>query len=75
MSKGNNARTSNYIFGECDARNSWFDRLGVTTVFGRWPALKPWTVEAGLITPPLKPKRQAIQARYAAEIEELYRGH
>jgi len=36
---------------------------------------EPWTVAAGLITPTLKPKRAAIEARYAAEIAELYRGH
>ena len=36
---------------------------------------EPWTVSAGLITPTLKPKRAAIEARYAAEIAELYRGH
>jgi len=36
---------------------------------------EPWTVSAGLITPTLKPKRAAIEERYAAEIAELYRGH
>ena len=36
---------------------------------------EPWTVANGLITPTLKPKRAAIEARYAAEIAELYRGH
>ena len=40
-----------------------------------WLSLQPWTVEAGLITPTLKPKRQAIQKKYAAQIAELYRGH
>jgi long-chain acyl-CoA synthetase len=40
-----------------------------------WLSLEPWTVAAGLITPTLKPKRLAIQARFAAEIAELYRGH
>jgi len=34
-----------------------------------------WTVAAGLITPTLKPKRLAIEARYAAEIAALYRAH
>lgn len=38
-------------------------------------SLEPWTVSAGLITPTLKPKRAAIEARYAGEIAELYRGH
>lgn len=36
---------------------------------------EPWTVAAGLITPTLKPKRAAIEARYATEIAALYRGH
>jgi long-chain acyl-CoA synthetase len=36
---------------------------------------EPWTVASGLITPTLKPKRAAIEARYAAEIAELYRRH
>jgi long-chain acyl-CoA synthetase len=32
----------------------------------------PWTVENGLITPTLKIKRQAVEQRYATEIEQLY---
>jgi long-chain acyl-CoA synthetase len=36
---------------------------------------QPWTLDAGLITPTLKPKRAAIEARYAEQIENLYRGH
>jgi long-chain acyl-CoA synthetase len=36
---------------------------------------EPWTVSAGLITPTLKPKRAAIEARYASQIADLYRGH
>lgn len=36
---------------------------------------EPWTVAAGLITPTLKPKRAAIEARYATEIATIYRGH
>jgi long-chain acyl-CoA synthetase len=38
-------------------------------------SLQPWTVAEGLITPTLKPKRPAIEQRFAAEIAELYRGH
>jgi hypothetical protein len=34
--------------------------------------LEPWTVQAGLLTPTLKIKRQAIEARYGSEIEALY---
>jgi long-chain acyl-CoA synthetase len=40
-----------------------------------WASLEPWTVAASLITPTLKPKRTAIEARFRAEINELYRGH
>lgn len=40
-----------------------------------WVSLEPWTVAAGLITPTLKPKRAAIEARYRTQIAELYRGH
>jgi len=36
---------------------------------------EPWTVDSGLITPTLKPKRPAVEARFAADIAELYRGH
>jgi long-chain acyl-CoA synthetase len=38
-------------------------------------SIEPWTVAAGLITPTLKPKRAAIEARYAAQIAALYQGH
>ena len=38
-------------------------------------SLDPWTVANGLITPTLKPKRAAIEARYSEEIAKLYRGH
>jgi long-chain acyl-CoA synthetase len=37
--------------------------------------LEPWTIDAGLMTPTLKPKRLAIEKQFAAEIAELYRGH
>ncbi len=37
--------------------------------------IEPWTIEAGLITPTLKPKRPALEARFAGSIEDLYRGH
>jgi long-chain acyl-CoA synthetase len=36
--------------------------------------LDPWTIPAGLMTPTLKLKRPALQARYASEIESLYSG-
>jgi long-chain acyl-CoA synthetase len=36
---------------------------------------QPWTIGAGLITPTLKPKRAAIESRFAAQIADLYRGH
>jgi long-chain acyl-CoA synthetase len=35
--------------------------------------LQPWTIEAGLVTPTAKPKRAAIEAKFAAEIDYLYR--
>lgn len=35
----------------------------------------PWTVESALLTPTLKPKRRAIEARFATEIAALYAGH
>ncbi len=35
--------------------------------------LEPWTVENGLITPTLKLKRNNLMARFAPEIERLYR--
>lgn len=38
-------------------------------------SVEPWTIDGGLITPTLKPKRLAIEKRFAAEIAELYRGH
>jgi long-chain acyl-CoA synthetase len=36
---------------------------------------EPWTIDAGLLTPTLKPKRPALEARFAEEIAGLYRGH
>jgi long-chain acyl-CoA synthetase len=38
-------------------------------------SLSPWTIDAGLITPTLKPKRLAIERRFASEIASLYVGH
>ena len=37
-----------------------------------WWSTEPWTIDAGLLTPTLKNKRTNIEARFAAEIEELY---
>jgi len=36
---------------------------------------EPWTVDEGLITPTLKPKRPALESHFARAIAELYRGH
>ncbi len=33
---------------------------------------EPWTIDEGLLTPTLKPRRQQIQRRFAAQIEALY---
>jgi long-chain acyl-CoA synthetase len=38
-------------------------------------SLEPWTVDNGLMTPTLKPKRPGVENRFAAEIAELYLGH
>jgi long-chain acyl-CoA synthetase len=38
-------------------------------------SLEPWTIDAGLVTPTLKPKRPALEKRFSSEIDELYRGH
>jgi long-chain acyl-CoA synthetase len=38
-------------------------------------SLSPWTIDAGLITPTLKPKRLAIERRFAGEVASLYEGH
>ena len=38
-----------------------------------WLTLDPWTVDNGLITPTLKVKRKQIEARFAAEIDALYK--
>ena len=37
--------------------------------------VEPWTVEAGLITPTLKLRRERIVEKYQARLSELYRGH
>lgn len=38
-------------------------------------SLTPWTIDTGLITPTLKPKRPAIEHRFASQIAALYREH
>ena len=37
--------------------------------------LEPWTIDNGLLTPTLKLKRTVVAQRFAAQIEELYKGH
>ncbi len=37
--------------------------------------LEPWTIDAGLLTPTLKIKRDVVQRRFAKEIDALYTGH
>ncbi len=36
---------------------------------------EPWSIENGLLTPTLKIKRAKVVEKFAAQIEELYRGH
>ena len=36
---------------------------------------EPWTIENGLITPTLKPRRTRIIEQFATEIEDMYAGH
>lgn len=38
-----------------------------------WLTFEPWTIDAGLMTPTLKLKRPALEQRYGAQIEALYR--
>jgi long-chain acyl-CoA synthetase len=39
------------------------------------PTLDPWTIKAGLVTPTLKIKRDAVQRLFTREIEALYETH
>jgi len=34
--------------------------------------LQPWTIEAGLLTPTLKVKREPVASLFAKEIDALY---
>jgi len=36
---------------------------------------EPWTIDNGLLTPTLKLKRATVAKQFAAEIDELYKGH
>ena len=36
---------------------------------------EPWTVDNGLLTPTLKPRRSRILERYADRVADIYRGH
>lgn len=36
---------------------------------------EPWTIDNGLLTPTLKPRREQILERYHDEVERLYAGH
>jgi len=38
-------------------------------------SFEPWTIEEGLITPTFKVRREALQRRFSAQINELYAGH
>ncbi len=39
------------------------------------PLLEPWTVENGLITPTLKPRRNQILKTFAQQIQHMYKNH
>ena len=39
------------------------------------PTLTPWTIEAGLMTPTLKPRRQRILTAMKGQVARLYAGH
>jgi long-chain acyl-CoA synthetase len=39
-----------------------------------WLTREAWTIEAGLITPTMKLKRESLAQRFADQIEALYRG-
>ena len=39
------------------------------------PVLEPWTIENGLITPTLKPKRGRILDSFAIQIQRMYKDH
>lgn len=36
---------------------------------------EPWSIDAGLLTPTLKPKRAELEKRFGREIAGIYRGH
>jgi long-chain acyl-CoA synthetase len=38
-----------------------------------WLTREPWTIEAGLITPTMKLKREALAQQFKDPIEALYR--
>ncbi|NMG15413.1 AMP-binding protein [Aromatoleum bremense] len=58
----------------CDQVNH---RLAGFPVWGRVRrvhlTLAPWTIESGLVTPTMKPKRRELEQRFAEEIAALYR--
>ncbi|MBF0381339.1 MAG: long-chain fatty acid--CoA ligase [Magnetococcales bacterium] len=39
------------------------------------PILEPWTVENGLITPTLKPKRKRILNSFRSQVQRMYKDH
>jgi long-chain acyl-CoA synthetase len=39
------------------------------------PILEPWTVENGLITPTLKPKRKRILNYFKTQVQQMYKDH
>ncbi len=71
--------------GECRERAEKLVLARIARQLGAFPGYaqvrrvalltEPWTVDNGLLTPTLKPRRARILERYADRVDSLYRGH
>jgi long-chain acyl-CoA synthetase len=59
------------VLGKVHARLQGFP--GYARVRALYLTLEPWTIEDGLVTPTLKVRREALEARLAETIDALYR--